>query len=256
MSHLQEITQAVNALTRVSKPSMWLAENYIGGGRSSLTFLDVKVPDVRRRYKEGFSFSAAPAKTQWRIWDEVWRQSSSFEAMNFSLYWAESRRGKDLLAYLPLLLRWQKRVDNWAHSDGLSSLYAYALEETPSLWDQYGQWARSRNSWDNRQSVVGLYYYARGRKQPPPFARALALIEAQLGHEDYYVQKGVGWALRESHNAYPAPTRAFLKEKAAVLSPHAWQAATEKLPADFKARLLGQRRQGREGKSRASRRET
>lgn len=246
MSHLNEIMQALEELELGMRPEKFKGVHYVGAGKSRLTFLDVKTPEQRLRFKRGFSFSNEDARSQWKIWDEIWRKASVFEAMNFSLYWADSRRDKDLLDHLPQLIKWQRRVDNWAHSDSLSSLFAYALEhESKLMWEQLEDWSGSKQSWDCRQSIVGIYCYASSRGKLPPFKRAMKLIQKQLRHPDYFVQKGVGWALRESYNAYPRETLLLLEKEAAQLTPVAWQAASEKLPSVVRAKFLRQRMEKR-----------
>lgn len=54
---------------------------------------------------------------------------------------------------------------------------------------------------------------------------------------DHYVQKGVGWTLRELHNVYPKETYAFLAANIDRLKSYAFSASTEKMTQDGKARL-------------------
>lgn len=54
--HLIEVESALKAINPVAKYSIWKAENYVGGGRSDLIYLDLKISDVRRTFKKGLSF--------------------------------------------------------------------------------------------------------------------------------------------------------------------------------------------------------
>lgn len=137
-------------------------------------------------------------------------------------------------------------IENWWHSDSLSSIYARILEEELAKKDstqsevlkKLEKWNKSLNLWERRQSVVSLFYYASQRKKKIlPVQIVINLINNLLQDEEYYVQKGVGWALRETYQVYPEEIKIFLLKKARILSAVSWQAATEKLEKDFKKKL-------------------
>ena len=82
------------------------------------------------------------------------------------------------------------------------------------------------------------------RKAIPPLAQALCvseggqgdvkivlLVEPLLGDKEYYVQKGVGCALREMHTVYPKETMPFLQKHIKKISAIAFTIAIEKMTA-------------------------
>lgn len=228
--YLKEVESRLLVLKPEAQPSKWKAEHYIGAGQSQLTFLNFKIPRVRAEYKRGFSFSNLPPKEQWKVWDYIWHHSQIFEVMLLSSYWASSRSTDELFAHRRLLIRWQGRVDNWAHSDELSAHFSRLLEHDPQqLMPVFKKWNTSKDPWFRRQSMVGLLFYSRFRRRKPPVKVLLDFIERHLDDGHYYVQKGVGWALRESWNVYPKQTFTFLKKNAGKIPPAGWTAATEKL---------------------------
>jgi 3-methyladenine DNA glycosylase AlkD len=234
-----EVEERLKAISGGDRPSKWLAKNYVGGGKSELIFLDIKIPKVRSAFKEGFSFSNKPLAEQKVIWNHVWNESNVFEAMLMPLYWMSSLKSELRLKHGKLIVSWVNRVDNWAHSDELSSLCSALLEaDTKAYLPIFERWARSSNSWHRRQSLVGLLYYSRGRKKHLPAETILRFVERHLDDNDYYVQKGLGWTLRECWNVYPDATLRFLKKHAAKIPPAGWYAATEKLSRGQKAALL------------------
>jgi len=239
---LKEVEGRLLSIQPTHKPERWLAKNYIGGSQSSLQFLDIKIPLVRQAFKKGFSFTHLPPEEQWPIWDFIWNQSRIFEVMLLPSYWAATRPVSETLQHHKLILGWLARVDNWAHSDELSSHYARMLEHDPQLLlPVFKKWNGAKNPWVKRQSMVGLLYYSRSRKKKPPVKTLLDSIERHIEDENYYVQKGVGWALREAWNVYPGPTYTYLRKNAGRIPPAGWTAATEKLsPAEKKD--LSQRR--------------
>lgn len=244
--HWIEVETRIRALTQNMPQPKWKAEDYVGGGASQLKYLNLKIPSVRAEYKRGFSFSSQDPDRQWRIWDYIWNHSDIFEVMLLASYWAASRPVEEMFAQRRILLAWLSRVDNWAHSDELSSHYAKLMEHNPSvLTPVFKKWNTSRHPWFKRQSMVGLLFYSRLRKRIPPVKLLLEFIDRHIEDEHYYVQKGVGWALRESWNVHPDATFRYLKKNAARIPPAGWTAATEKLSVADKRVLKALRQKQR-----------
>lgn len=212
-------------------------ESYIGGGQSKLRYIGLRVPHLDETMKKGFSFSQSEEKEIIKIWDYIWNESDCYEVMSLALTWFDDKKQVDV-KHWPLLRKWSARIDNWAHSDTLSGIYAKILEKSPALvYPTFEKWNQSKNPWLRRQSIVSLLYYSSQRKKVLPLKKILSLVEPLLEDEHYYVQKGVGWTLRETGNIYPKETYNFLEKNILKLSSHAFTAATEKLSKPQKGRL-------------------
>jgi 3-methyladenine DNA glycosylase AlkD len=164
--------------------------------------------------------------------------------MSVALAWFDDRKQMEILVdYWPMLKKWSAQIDNWAHSDTLSGIYSRVLEQSPELaYSTLQKWNQSKNPWLRRLSIVSLFYYSSQRKKVLPLRKVLSLVEPQLDYEHYYVQKGVGWTLREAGNVYPKETFSFLEKNIRRLSPAAFSAATEKLTKQQKDRLKALRK--------------
>lgn len=137
-----------------------------------------------------------------------------------------------------LVLKWIESVTNWAHSDIFSSVLA-RIHEMQSLSAVFKKWNQSKNPWKRRNSIVGLYYYSRLRKHRyPDYEESRRLVDSLLQDSHYYVQKGVGWTLREMFNVEPVKTYSFLKKRASQISPAAWFSAQENLNRAQKKELM------------------
>lgn len=144
------------------------------------------------------------------------------------------------------IVHWIKRIDNWAHSDCLTHYYAALLEEIPELvYPQLQKWNCSNKPWERRQSVLSLLDYARFRKIKLPFKKIIVLVENILNDENYFVQKGIGWCLRETYIVYPKETYSFLIENHKRITATAFSSAGEKLSADKKEKLKSLRKKSR-----------
>jgi 3-methyladenine DNA glycosylase AlkD len=159
------------------------------------------------------------------------KQSDILEVKNQCIMFLDQHKKKKLKPeHWPLLKEWVKYVDNWAHSDGLSSIYTIMLQNHLYLiYPQLQQWNNSKNIWERRQSLVCLFYYSRTRKQFLSFEQCIELITNLLDDKEYYVQKGLGWALREASNVYYEYTFDFIQQHIKQIKPAAYSAAIEKL---------------------------
>ena len=233
---LDEVESALRAAAPRKLPDPpWDPANYIGGGQSKLTYLGYRVPVLRGLAKRGFSFSKREPAEVAEIWHHVWTRSEFYEVMSLALLWFST---KAAMPYLDRLKQWANRIDNWAHADELSGLYADMLEESPQkIWPLLQEWNRAKDAWLIRLSIVSLFHYARLRTQQPKAAWVEAHLKPHLRHPDHYVQKAIGWCLREYRTAHPARARIFLQKHLNDISGTAFAAAVEKIPAAEKAKL-------------------
>lgn len=238
IKYLKEIEGTLLAASANSSPSKWKPEAYIGGGKSKLNYLNLKVPQVRILLKSLDSLVQLSPENQWEVWNYVWQNSSYFEAMLGATHFAAKRPKGEWYQQRKILLSWLERVDNWAHSDELSRFYSALLEHSPrELMPVFRKWNRAKNPWKKRQSMVGLLFYSRFRSLYPQVETILEFVARHLEDEHYYVQKAVGWSLRECGNVYPEETFQFLCRNAKVIAPAGWYAATEKLSTTKKEKL-------------------
>lgn len=216
---------------------------------SAHAHLGLTLPTQRKALKKGYSFTHLPITAQVKHWDRVWRDGQHFEVMNQAALWLASLRDPgDLLACWPTAKGWIGRCDNWAHSDTLSAGYTRMLEADTGrtrVYPMLQQWNRARDPWKRRQSIVSLIYYHSPKRTPPKPNEVLPLVETLLDDVDIYVQKGVGWTLREAYNAYPDHTGPFIDRHATALSAIAYSAATEKHSRAEREQFKARRRDAR-----------
>lgn len=223
---LQSLLAAGN-LKEVINDERW--QKYIN---TKLITLGIDAATQRNLAKKGFpELHEINLTEQLLFLSELFEQSQVFEIKNQCLIFLDQRKKKILkAAHWPILKDWVKYVDNWAHSDGLSSVFSLMLQnELDLIYPQLVKWNKSKNPWERRQSVVCLFYYSRTRKHFLPFEVAIELINNLLEDKEYYVQKGIGWALREASNVYYDYTLDYILQNAKTLKPAAFSAATEKL---------------------------
>lgn len=214
--------------------------------QSQLTYWGIQVPRHRKAAKEKYSFSHLPAEEQWPHWLRVWRESAVFDVKSVAMIWiGDSKRRELRLKNWRDVVSMTAEIDNWAHSDSLSAMLAELLEARPALFSLYKKWNKSKNPWLRRQSLVGIYCYARARKKPLPAAKSLPLVQNLLRDPHFYVQRGVGWTLREIDRVDSKRQRAFVLKNLPYISSVAWFATSELYPKDYRLKLVHKRKQSR-----------
>lgn len=227
-----------------------VSEAYIGGNQSQLKFQGLKVPTIRRLSRQGFTFSELSLEQQLAIWCHVWTTSKVFEVRSLALLWVHSKNCQPFFVdWWHHLEPWAEVVDNWAHGDDLCGVYARILEQKPRLvLPVLRRWNKSSAPWLNRISLVSLLHYNRQRSRRPPFPIICNLVTSHIKTQHHYVQKSVGWTLRECYGAYPQQTLKYIKSNLGNFSATAFTTMIEKMNETQRASLKAERRRLRQKK--------
>jgi 3-methyladenine DNA glycosylase AlkD len=212
---------------------------------SHLRSVQGNVPLHRRESRRIYSFSTLPFAEQLAIWDELWHTENNFWVKLHAFFFLERHLKKDseLREMWQVVVRWQDQVDDWGLCDALAKVYTKVLEvEVTTVYEQLKTWNTDQDLWKRRQSVVSLLYYSRTKKHFLTFSQIEQLITPLLTDKAYYVQKGVGWSLRELYNMYPGETLPWLKAHIKLISSIAFTIAIEKTDAVTRGELKALRR--------------
>ncbi len=218
--------------------------------KPALPMRGLTVPEQRAVFRAGYSFSGLPARQQYGIWDYIWHNAGSHEAKLQPMLFLRSLpnipAADDLEPFWALTRGWADDIHAWDMSDELSKTFSYLLEaDRRRIYPQLVAWNTDRDPWKRRQSVVSLFCYAQLHRRHPPVTKVLPLIRRLLADQDYYVQKGVGWTLRETYNVYPERAHAFVLRHAGAIHPDAFSAALEKMSTAEKAAIKERRSHAR-----------
>ncbi|EKD32879.1 MAG: hypothetical protein ACD_76C00124G0003 [uncultured bacterium] len=243
----QYLNEINRALARTANPKDAEYKNF----RQKTTKLPVlghRLPVLHKILKNGFSFFNKSDAEILNIWNYIFLNAKTHEAMYLPLLYYAKHVGVQYIEPQPKQ-QWQKfrfwveRIENWEHSDFYSKIVSFLLEKHPRLiWPTIKKWNKSNNPWKQRNSIVPLIYYASPKRKPPPVQKILPLVENLLESRDPYVQKAVGWTLRECGKVYPKETFVFLTLHARKLSATSWSYATEKISTKQKAYLRRKRK--------------
>jgi 3-methyladenine DNA glycosylase AlkD len=144
----------------------------------------------------------------------------------------------------PLLARCQRWLAknhsaNWATTDEMCGVViGPLLVKHPELMPQMRAWARHKNMWVRRASIVGLLPPIR-RGDSEAAVDLVCEIARQL-HPDPndLIHKAVGWALREAGKIDPVRLERYLRAHVTAIPRTTFRYAIERFEANKRAQLL------------------
>jgi 3-methyladenine DNA glycosylase AlkD len=209
---------------------------------SNLNVLGHRLPLMHQIVKDGFSFYEKSDREILKVWDNIWNTSQYHEALYLPLFYYRHRESLLGPRQWRIIKHWIDRIENWEHADALCYLYSILFERYPNIiLPTLKKWNRSDDPWKQRCSIVSLIYYASPKHKPPTAELVLNMVKPLMGSQNTYVNKAVGWTLRECYNLYPKSTLIFIKKHITELSPDGFSYATEKLDKETKTKLKTKR---------------
>ena len=220
-------------------------DKYLKEVQSGVNAVSANTPTQRACFKKKYSFSQLPHIEQLAIWDYVWHNTSSLLARSQCIMYCETfcTNPQLLSASWQIIVRWQDAIGEWWLCDFLSKIYTKTLEVIPDeVYPQLVEWNRDADLWKRRQSIVSLLYFQSTKKKHLAFDAVINLIEPLLDDSEYYVQKGVGWTLKELYQVYPDATYDYMLKNIKRITGIAFSPATEKVTYLQKQALKDKRR--------------
>lgn len=205
--------------------------------KEKITFYGVRVPVVNHIGKEFFAkVQDKPKAELFRLCEELWQSGyieESFIACNWSYYIRDRYEREDFYVFE----RWvDAYVTNWASCDTLCNHTVETfIEMFPDFSDKLQAWAKSDNRWMKRAAAVTFIIPARKGLFPDDI---FAIADILLTDPDDMVQKGYGWMLKTTSEAYQEKVFRYVMEHKDIIPRTALRYAIEKMPAELKARAM------------------
>ena len=179
--------------------------------KSELPYRGVAAPARKALTKELFAAHPLPDETALRtaaltLWREAGYREERYVAIDLTGY--RAYRAWQTPALLPLYEEmivtgaWWDYVDEIANHRIGPLLREYPDELTPVM----RAWAGDDDRWKRRTSIICQLSF----KEATDTALLTDAIEANTGDRDFFVRKGIGWALRQFARTEPGWVRAFV----------------------------------------------
>jgi 3-methyladenine DNA glycosylase AlkD len=117
-------------------------------------------------------------------------------------------------------------LDGWATADNLANVGSRCLIAKPRRLDVVETWVQSRHLWTRRAALVFTLPWTKAGRDPE---RMLAWAARLAEDREWFIQKAIGWWLRELSKRDPERVRRFLSDYGAALKGVARREATKYL---------------------------
>ncbi|MBI3200484.1 MAG: DNA alkylation repair protein [Myxococcales bacterium] len=198
--------------------------------KSEMAFLGVGSPERRALVRAALAAHPPADADDWQaavlcLWDSARFREERYAAIDLLLH--PRCRAWLTFARLPLLEKLITEGAWWDYVDGLAShgMGSLLRAEPAKTKRALRRWSRSRDLWKRRTSLL-----AQLRSGADVDLELLyACIEDNLDHDDFFVQKAIGWALRQHAWTDPEEVRRHVAKLGERLSPLARREALKNI---------------------------
>ncbi len=142
--------------------------------------------------------------------------SDIFEARILAAKLLTQARIKPDTAVWDLVQTWVPDFDSWAIADHAASAISKRLQADPARLDAVEGWTTSDHMWSRRAALVSTLPWAKLSNPKPADLdtreRILGWAATYVQDRDWFIQKAIGWWLRDLSKHDADRTRAFLAE--------------------------------------------
>jgi 3-methyladenine DNA glycosylase AlkD len=180
--------------------------------KSSMPYLGVRVPEVRRLVREaarGIGDADVLREAALALWRKAGHREERCAAQ--ALTALRPLRGRfDMLDVHEEMIRtgaW------WDHVDEVAHRLAELLDAYPTeLSVELRVWSDDEDFWIRRAAIIAQL----GRKERVDRALLTAVIEPNIEDPEFFLRKAIGWALREVARTDPSWVRSFVEAHPAL----------------------------------------
>jgi 3-methyladenine DNA glycosylase AlkD len=226
---MTETAAAIAALRALADPVR--AAEMAAYHKVSRVYLGVPVPEVEalaRGWREGATVAQRVALAA-GLWDSDIHEARVAAAKLLT----QARIRPDDAPVWELIAGWAEGFDGWALADHASAAGGKRLVADPRRLDRVEGWLDHPNMWTRRAALVMTLPWTR-LTHPKPAETAVRLRvlgwAARLADERaWFIQKAIGWWLRDLSRHAPEMTRDWLDQHGARLKPFARKEAARQM---------------------------
>ncbi|MCC5987026.1 MAG: DNA alkylation repair protein [Pararhodobacter sp.] len=222
--------EAIAALRALGDPAR--AADMAAYHKTARPFLGVGVPQIdalARQWRAGCTLDERVTLAA-----GLWESNIHEARVAAAKLLTQARIRPDDGAVWVLIAGWAEGFDSWALADHASAAGSRRLVADPSRLDHVERWTRHENMWTRRAALVMSLPWARlPHPKPAELAvrrRVLGWCAAYADDREWFIQKAVGWWLRDLSRHDPQAVRAWLGAHGERLKPFARREAARRLP--------------------------
>jgi len=211
------VTDVRAALAEIADPKKAPAmQRYM---KSSMPYLGVPPPPLRQTCRAVFARHPLDGLDEWR--DAIlmlWRGATHREHRYAAIELASDRRYAALQTGRTIPMYEEMIVDGawWDYVDTIAHRLGDVLRREPARTAaRMRVWARSGNLWKRRTAIICQL----GFRSDTDLALLTDCIEPSLGSREFFLQKAIGWALRDLAWSDPKLVANWVQRHHGALSP-------------------------------------
>ena len=175
--------------------------------RGQFRYLGVQTP-ARRKISRPFLNAAKKERLlDWDFVDACW-QAEEREFQYVAADYLRKVRHLLTVADLPRVRGLAVTTPWWDTVDSLDATVGSVVAQSAEGRELILEWARDENMWVRRLAID----HQLQRKESTDVELLSSIIEANLGSGEFFIDKAVGWALRDYSKTDPEWVRAFIAE--------------------------------------------
>ena len=176
--------------------------------RDQFEYLGIKSPQVKELLREHVKLHGLPSLEDLdTVTRDLWSlPQREFQYVAMSLVERlEKKLPKSSIKTLEFMIThksWWDTVDNIAHIVGIH------FRRFPDVKEKYlAKWRRSKNIWLRRTAIIFQLEY----KKETDFDLLCDIIRENLDSKEFFINKAIGWALRQYARTDPKAVKKFVK---------------------------------------------
>jgi 3-methyladenine DNA glycosylase AlkD len=188
--------------------------------KSAMPFHGLKAVPFRAICREVFGDLSIPDAAAWQahvldLWGNARYREERYAAIE--LTGVRAARGFQDMTALPLYERLVVEGAWWDYVDGVAShrLGTLLRNEPRKMRPAMLSWARCENLWKRRAAILCQLTF----KHETDLRLLYGCIEPSMGSKEFFLRKGIGWALRQLAWSNPDEVVRYVRAHADSLSP-------------------------------------
>lgn len=187
-------------------------------------YFGVRVPEIKKL--TDVWINRLDEKEILTLCDGLWKSNVHEAHMAVGKFW-ECKKLSNLPEIWKRLNKYKEDFDSWAMADSLAHGAFKVLQNMPEYLEiMEEKWLKHENFWVRRACLVFTLYQAKPDMSP---GRSLLWASQMVDDREWFIQKAVGWYLRELSKHNPSEVRRFLSQYAGRMKPFAVREASKYL---------------------------
>ena len=205
-----DVEELVKELKAVANPDDAVAmKAYM---KNKFEFLGVKTP-ARRKLAKAFFKQQTDSVIDWDFINEAW--SNSYRELQYAaLDYLETRKKLLTPSDLPRLKKLAQTKSWWDTVDFLDRLVGTIIARFPETKEIILAWSRDEDIWLRRLAID----YQLLRKEETDTEFLEKILANNLGQTEFFINKAIGWALRDYSKTNPDWVRDFIERHRAEMA--------------------------------------